>query len=130
MPFGEPGGNDLPGVRRAVAFLVAVVTSKEAAATMTNKEAAQQIITAADEKIATFIDGDDICPPWPHPGQPPWLSIIASELTFVANTLQAGSLRTSILQVARMSGSGSHLDRCAIEAVLRKPNFATAAKRI
>lgn len=90
----------------SVAFLVATVTSKEAATNMTNKEAAQQIITAANRAISDYIDGDDICPPWPYPGPPPWFSIIASELTLLANTLQEGSLRSNLLQTA-----GQVLDR-------------------
>jgi len=94
---------NVPG---AVSFLVSAVSSKEAAANMTNKVAAQQVIAAADATIAKFIDSDDICPPWPYPGPPPWLSIIASELTLFANTLQEGSLRTGILQVV-----GQVLDR-------------------
>jgi hypothetical protein len=93
----------------AVAFLVATVTSREAAANMTNKEAAQQITAAADAAILEYIDGDDICPRWPYPGPPPWLSVIASELTLVANTLQEGSLRAGILQVA-----GQVLDRAHV----------------
>lgn len=103
--LGEPPSEPDPSPW-SVGFLVATVTSKEAAANMTNKEAAQQIIAAADKTIAEFIDGDDICPRWPYPGPPPWLSIIASELTLVANTLQEGSLRAGILQVA-----GQVLDR-------------------
>jgi hypothetical protein len=93
----------------AVAFLVSAVSSKVAAANMTNKTAAQQIIVGADQAITAFIDSDDICPRWPLPGPPPWLSIIASELTLVANTLQDGALRTGILQVA-----GQVLDRVAL----------------
>jgi hypothetical protein len=100
------GGFKDPPPKWAVAFLVAAVTSKAAATTMNNKEAAQQIIAAADEKIAEIIDGEDICPPWPLPGPPPGLSTIASELTFIANNLQDGNLRTGILQVA-----GQVLDR-------------------
>jgi hypothetical protein len=84
----------------SVAFLVSVVSSKVAAENMTNKTPAQQIIPAADASITAFIDSDDICPPWPHPGPPPWLSIIASELTLVANTFQEGGLRSSLFQVA------------------------------
>jgi hypothetical protein len=41
-------------------------------------------------------------------GEPPWLSIIASELTFVANTLREGSLRTGIKVV------GQVLDRAQV----------------
>jgi len=98
-------GNPDP-VPWSVAFLVSKVSSKEAAANMTNKAAAQQIIADADEAITEFIDSDDICPRWPYPGPSPWLSIIASVLTFVANTMQVGSLRIGILQVA-----GQVLDR-------------------
>jgi len=90
----------------AVAFLVATVSSKEAATNMTDKEAAERIIAAANATISEYIDGDDICPRWPWPGPPPWLSVIASELTLVANALQEGSLRAGILQVA-----GQVLDR-------------------
>jgi hypothetical protein len=94
----------------AVAFLVsAAVRSKAAAANMTNQTAAQQIGVAADQAIAAFIDSDNICPPWPYPGPPPWLSIIASQLTLVANNLQAGALQTGILQVA-----GQVLDRAVL----------------
>jgi hypothetical protein len=93
----------------AVEFLVSAASSKAAAANMANKVAAEEIIAGADQTIASFIDGDDICPPWPFPGPPPWLSMIASELTLVANTLHEGVLRTSILQMA-----GQVLDRVAL----------------
>ena len=76
---------------------------------MTNKEAAQKLIVQADQAISSFLDSDDICPRWPYPGPPPWLSIIASELTLVANTMQEGNLRSSILQVV-----GQVLDRVAL----------------
>jgi hypothetical protein len=104
---GEPSSDlNLEPVYSAVAFLVTTVSSKDAAANMSNKEAAQQIIAAANAAISEYIDGDDICPPWPWPGPPPWLSVIASELTLVANSLQEGTLRNNILQVA-----GQVLDR-------------------
>jgi hypothetical protein len=96
-------------VERSVAFLVSAASSKVAAANMTNKNAAPGIIAAADGAIAAFIDSDDICPRWPFPGPPPWLAIIASDLTLYANTLQAGSLQTAILKIA-----GQVLDRVAL----------------
>lgn len=120
----EPSSDlNLEPVSSAVAFLVATVSSKEAATNMTNKEAAQQIIAAAHTAISEYIDGDDICPPWPWPGPPPWLSIIASELTLVANTLQEGSLRNNILQVA-----GQVLDRAQARGA-GAAGAATIAKR-
>lgn len=108
IPLLSAGGEGLEPTPTpwSVAFLVSAVSSKEAAAQMANKDAAQQIIAAANASIARFIDSDDICPRWPWPGPPPGLSIIASELILVANTLQEGSLRTGILQVA-----GQVLDR-------------------
>jgi hypothetical protein len=101
----SPWNNPDP-VPWSVAFLVSAVSSKEAAVNMTNKESAQQIIAATNASIAAFIDSDEICPRWPWPGLPPWLSIIASQLTLVANSLQEGSLRSGILEVA-----GQVLDR-------------------
>jgi hypothetical protein len=103
---GESERNNPDPVPWSVAFLVSAASSIQAAANMTNKSAAQQIIAAANQAIAAFLDSDDICPRWPWPGPPPWLSIIASELTLYANTLQEGSLRNGILQVA-----GQVLDR-------------------
>jgi hypothetical protein len=114
-----------PPVPWSVAFLVAAVSSKAAAVHMTNSAnnpAAQQIIAAADNAIAAFIDSDDICPPWPWPGPPPWLSIIASELTFVASTLQEGSLRSGLLQLA-----GQVLDRAQALSTTGTPGLAKAA---
>jgi len=105
--FSERGNPD--PVPWAVAFLVSAVSSKVAAANMANKDAAQKIIATADQAIAGFLDSDDICPRWPFPGPPPWLSIIASQLTLVASTFEEGSLRTGILQVA-----GAVLDRVAL----------------
>lgn len=99
------GGSVPPGAN----WLVSALTAKEAAANMQNKQAARQIIGAIDQSISSYLDGDEICPPWPWPGPPPWLSMIASELTFVANTMQEGRLRNSLLEVA-----GRVLDRAAL----------------
>jgi hypothetical protein len=93
----------------AVAFLLSAVSSRAAAAHMTNQEAAQKFIAESDRAISSFLDSDDICPRWPYPGPPPWLSIIASELTLVANTMQEGAVRSGILQVV-----GQILDRVAL----------------
>jgi hypothetical protein len=38
--------------------------------------------------------------PWPWPGPPPWVWEIVSELSLIANSLQPGSLRDGIQQVA------------------------------
>jgi hypothetical protein len=109
--FLETGNRGWRGgqVPRGANWLVSALTSKEAAARMQNREASQQIIGAIDQSISNYLDSDDICPPWSWPGPPPWLSMIASELTFIANTLQEGSLRNNLLEVA-----GRVLDRAAL----------------
>ena|ERR1700722_8517049 len=109
------GKTQLDRVRRGqhaaqgASWLVAALSAKEAAAHMQNRQAANSIAASIDRSISSYLDSDDICPPWPWPGPPPWLSMIASELTFVANTLQEGSLRNSMLEIA-----GRVLDRAAL----------------
>jgi len=48
--------------------------------------------------------------PWPWPGPHPWVWEIVSELSFVANSLQPGSLRDAIeniaLEVLQKTGTG------------------------
>jgi hypothetical protein len=88
----------------AVPHLVSIVTTQHAASAMKSKEAAKQVIATAETGISQFLD--DYCGtpprliPWPFPGPPPWVSIIASELAEKANTFQEGSLRTALLQLA------------------------------
>jgi hypothetical protein len=100
-------------VEWAVPYLVSIVTTLDAASAMTNKQAAKQIIATGETGISQFLD--DYCGtpprliPWPFPGPPPWVSIIASELAEKANTLQDGSLRTALLRLA-----GRILDRVAL----------------
>jgi hypothetical protein len=93
-------------IGKALAFLVSSANTKVAAANMSNKELAKQVVAAADNGILQFLDSDDICPPWPYPGPPIPLVDLASELTLVANTIQDGSLRAALLSVA-----GQVLDR-------------------
>jgi hypothetical protein len=88
----------------AVAFLVSAASVKETASTMANKAAAEQVVATASAAISQFLD--DYCGtppraiPWPFPGPPPWVSVIASQLTAVANTLEEGNLRTDLFQLA------------------------------
>jgi hypothetical protein len=104
-------GNPPPVPGSSVEFLVSAISSQVAASQMTDRNAAQQTIAALSQTITAFIDSDDICPRWPWPGPPPWLSPIASELTLIANTLQEGPLRAGLLRVA-----GQVLDRARIRA--------------
>jgi hypothetical protein len=97
--------------REAVGSLISLVATKEAAAAMANKEAAEQVIAAAEAAISRI--ADEYCGTRVHiyPGPPPppwWGSSIASELTVVANTLQQGSFRSSLIQL-----SSQLLDRFA-----------------
>jgi hypothetical protein len=89
-----------------VTFLMKNVTTKVAVSSRSGKQAAQNIVAAADDAIAEYLDSDDICPRWPFPGPPPGLVSAASERTLIANTFQEGPLRTEILNVA-----GQVLDR-------------------
>jgi hypothetical protein len=88
----------------AVPYLVSIITTQQAASAMKSKEAAKQVIATAETGISQFLD--DYCGtpprliPWPFPGPPPWVSIIASELAEKANTFEEGSLRTALLQLA------------------------------
>jgi hypothetical protein len=97
----------------AIPYLVSTLLSREAASAMTNKQAAQQIIATSEVAISQFLD--DYCGapprliPWPFPGPPPWVSIIAVELAETASTVQEGSFRAALLQLA-----GRFLDRVAL----------------
>jgi len=87
----------------ATEYLVSLVSTKEAAAQMSNNVAAQQVVAAADAGISQFLD--DYCSPpfvigWPYPGPPPLGSMIASELAKVANTFEQGALRAGLLKLA------------------------------
>ena len=100
-------------VEWAVPFLISVVTSQEAASAMTNKAAAEQILAAGKLAISQFLD--DYCGtpprliPWPFPGPPPWISVIASQLAAAAHTFEGGSLRAALIEL-----SGRVLDRVAL----------------
>jgi len=117
-PGHNPNTNSYLAVRNqpldwAVPYLVSIVTTQQAASAMSNKQAAQQIIATGETAIAQFLD--DYCGtpprliPWPFPGPPPWVSIIASELAETANEFQEGSLRAALLRL-----SGLLLDRVAL----------------
>jgi hypothetical protein len=108
--FSPRSNGSLGPLDWAVPHLVSIVTTQHAASAMKSKEAAKQVIATAESGISQFLD--DYCGtpprliPWPFPGPPPWVSIIASELAEKANTFQEGSLRAALLQLA-----GRLLDR-------------------
>jgi hypothetical protein len=101
LPEVQTGPPEMHIARWAVPFLVSAVAAKQTASAMTSKAAAKQVSAAADAAIAGFLD--DYCTPpfpWPYPGPPPWVSIIATQLTESAGTLQAGDLQRAVLQLA------------------------------
>lgn len=89
--------------RVAVGQLVQAVQAKDLAAKLP-RGLQEETVRSASAAIAEILD--DWCGtpprkwPWPWPGPPPWLWDIVSELTAVANTLPAGSLREGLMEVA------------------------------
>jgi hypothetical protein len=89
--------------REAVPQLIEAVQARDLAMKLEGdlKEGASKSATLAINAIL-----DDWCGtpprkwPWPWPGPPPWTWEIASELTLVANSLQPGSLKDGLLDVA------------------------------
>lgn len=87
----------------AVSYLVTAVSMKEIASQMKGR-LQEQLAQDAEGAIVQFLD--DFCGtppqriPWHWPGPPPWNSALAAELAMVANTLQAGFVRTELLNVA------------------------------
>jgi hypothetical protein len=87
----------------AVFQLIEAVQARDLAANLEGQFKEEAIRSAT-----TAIDGilDDWCGtpprkwPWPWPGPPPWTWEIASELSLAANSLQPGSLKDGLLDVA------------------------------
>jgi hypothetical protein len=89
--------------RIAVGQLVHAAQVKDLAARMKGKQGEEMAKSAAAAIESVLDDWCGTPPrkwPWPWPGPPPWVWDIASELSLVANTLQAGSLRDGLLDVA------------------------------
>lgn len=89
--------------RVAVPQLVQAVQARELAARLEG-HAKEEMFKSAHLAIEAILD--DWCGtpprryPWPWPGPPPWVWEIASQLTLIANTVEAGSLREGLLDVA------------------------------
>jgi hypothetical protein len=89
--------------RVAVGQLVEAVQAKDLASKLP-KGQQEQVMRSSTAAIAEILD--DWCGtpprkwPWPWPGPPPWVWEIASELSMIANSLSAGSLRDGMLDVA------------------------------
>ena len=89
--------------RIAVGQLVQAVQAKDLASKLP-KGQQEQVMRSSTAAIGEILD--DWCGtpprkwPWPWPGPPRWVWEIASELSMIANSLSAGSLRDGILDVA------------------------------
>lgn len=91
----QPAG---PFPNPTVHYLTMLVSMKEVAETMDNREAGGEFAANIELSMARFID--DYCgTPWPLPGSPPWAAILAAELVSAAN-LYTGPLRTGMLRLA------------------------------
>jgi len=87
-----------PFPNATVHYLTMLVSMKEVAETMENRESGREFEANIESSIAQFID--DYCgTPWPLPGGPPWAAILAAELVSAAN-LHTGPLRTGLLRLA------------------------------
>jgi len=91
---------DLPSVvPQIVAGLAEAANAAQVAAVLPEGEVRSELEASA----AAFVEAalDDYCgtrPPWPGP--PPWAIAIASALSELANTYQAGFLRDELLRIA------------------------------
>jgi hypothetical protein len=85
----------MPGV---VTAIIGLISLKLAASQLPNGAAKTSFLGSIDSSIAADID--EICPPYPWPGPPPWVLAIVATLVFAANTLQEGGLKTELNAVA------------------------------
>ncbi len=80
----------------AVALFVSAAAIKEIASKLPEGQIRRDLVSAADQSLAEW--EDDYC--GTHPPHPLAAFALASELAVFANSLQEGTLRTSILQEA------------------------------
>lgn len=90
-------------LRTVVLQLVEAARAKDLAGRLPEGRSAA-LHKSADSAIEAILD--EICgtPPWPRPwpwpGPPPWAYSLASELSAVAYSLEAGELRDIVLNIA------------------------------
>jgi len=95
---------DADSWREAVEQLVEAVQAKDVASRM--KDSAMREATAHRAQAAIEMVLEDWCGtpprrhPWPWPGPPPWVWAIISALNVAANSVEAGSLRDGLMDVA------------------------------
>jgi hypothetical protein len=87
----------------AVNYLASLVSMKELAKAVPDKDFGAQLAGRADAALGAFMD--DFCGtpprriPWPYPGPPPWVSPLVAQLLSVANA-QSGALRDGLMAIA------------------------------
>jgi hypothetical protein len=87
---------------QVVMALVEAANAAQVAAVLPGGDLRNELTASA----ASFVDAvlDDYCGTrWPWPGPPPWAVAIASELSQLANTYQAGFLRDELLRIAGLA---------------------------
>jgi hypothetical protein len=107
-----PGGGPVPDPWRnaAVRYLATLVSMEEQARVTENQQLREQLTTGAERALSAFID--DFCGssprriPWPWPGPPPWVSLLASHLVAAANT-QNGQFREGLMRIAARIGESA-----------------------
>ncbi|SRR6266566_2397664 len=98
--WGELNPQPLPP---GASSLIAALSLKEAASKIKEGPLKQEVLKNIEGTVTRFID--DYCgtpphPGWPFPGPPPWPYLVASQLSLLANTFQAGSLRNDLIDVS------------------------------
>jgi hypothetical protein len=90
--------------RIAVAQLVQAAQARDLAAKLPEGRLKSELTRSSGTAIEAIIDEWCGTPPrkhpWPWPGPPPWVWEIVSEISLVANSLQPGSLRDTIEDIA------------------------------
>src|SRR5689334_5514841 len=103
-PSTDPWGPSPEPWRHVVQAFVAAVSVRDLASHVADQTVRQQMEASANHTITQLLE--DYCGtpprvwPWPWPGPPPWVIGIASELNAIANTVQEGSLRHGLHEVA------------------------------
>jgi hypothetical protein len=90
--------------RIAVAQLIEAAQARDLATKLPDGQLKSELTRSARTAIEALLE--EWCwtpprkPPWPWPGPHPWVWEIVSELSFAANSLQPGSLRDAIENIA------------------------------
>jgi hypothetical protein len=114
-PTPNPWGPTPDPWRAVVAQLVQAAVAKDLAGRLeggSKSELAKSAGGAIDKILDDWCGTPPKIPlPWPWPGPPPWTWEIVSGLSLVANSLQPGSLRDGILDIASQAAKKAGMAR-------------------